>query len=233
MTNMKKNNVTIFIPIRKGSKRIINKNIKKLPNYNYGLTEIKINQLINLNKICKNKFNIEIIIGTDCEVVKSYAKKFSLIKIFERNKILSADHSLQKLINFLPKICNGEFILWTHVTSPLFNEHDYLNFLESFFKSKKIYDSGFSADILGKFLMNNKQKWVSHNYAKKKWPRTQDLQDLFICNSAAFISTKKNYLLYKDRLGKKPIPIISRKYSSLDIDDQDDFNFLKKIVLAK
>ena len=42
--------ISFFIPIRKGSKRIINKNLKKLPKYNHGLTELKIIQLKNLRK---------------------------------------------------------------------------------------------------------------------------------------------------------------------------------------
>ena len=37
--------ISFFIPIRKGSKRVKNKNIKKLENYKLGLTELKINQL--------------------------------------------------------------------------------------------------------------------------------------------------------------------------------------------
>ena len=44
--------ISFFIPIRKGSKRIINKNLKKLPKYNHGLTELKIIQLKNLRKTC-------------------------------------------------------------------------------------------------------------------------------------------------------------------------------------
>ena len=40
--------ISIFIPIRKGSKRVKNKNIKKIGKFNLGLTEIKIKQIIKL-----------------------------------------------------------------------------------------------------------------------------------------------------------------------------------------
>ena len=43
--------ISFFIPIRKGSKRVKNKNIKKLENYKLGLTELKINQLKNLEQL--------------------------------------------------------------------------------------------------------------------------------------------------------------------------------------
>ena len=43
--------ISIFIPIRKNSKRIKNKNIKKIGKFKYGLTEIKINHLEKLKNI--------------------------------------------------------------------------------------------------------------------------------------------------------------------------------------
>ena len=76
--------------------------------------------------------------------------------------------------------------------------------------------------------MSSKFKWVSHDYNKKKWPRTQDLDKYYFVNNAAFISTRKNYLINHDRICKKPLPIISRKYSDIDIDNLNDFIFLKK-----
>ena len=34
--------------------------------------------------------------------------------------------------------CSGEFILWTHVTNPFFNEYDYFEFINSFLKKNKM-----------------------------------------------------------------------------------------------
>ena len=47
--------VSIFFPVRSGSKRIKNKNIRRIKNFKAGLLEIKINHLIKLNKIFKKK----------------------------------------------------------------------------------------------------------------------------------------------------------------------------------
>ena len=53
--------ISFFIPIRKGSKRIKNKNFKPLPGYRFGLTEIKIKQIIKFkNLIKKNKIKKKI-----------------------------------------------------------------------------------------------------------------------------------------------------------------------------
>ena len=63
-----------FIPIRSGSKRIKDKNIKSLPRFKFGLTEIKIKQIKkfkNLIKKFKIKQDFEFIVSTNCEKTKN------------------------------------------------------------------------------------------------------------------------------------------------------------------
>ena len=145
-------------------------------------------------------------------------------------KKTAKDDSLKELINYVPKICKSDYILWTHVTSPMFNEIDYFNFIKEFFlikKKKKNLESAFSADIIQKFITDKKGNWVSHNYQKKSWPRTQDLPPLYIVNSAAFLCERKIYIKEKNRLSKKPLAIKSRINSGFDIDSIEDFKILK------
>ena len=223
--------ISVFIPVRKGSKRVKNKNIRAIGKYKLGLLEIKLKQLEKLIKINNNKYNFEFIVSTDSKIVEEYCKKFNWIKVHKRNKKLSGDHSLQKLINIVPKICNGNFILWTHVTSPLFTSKNYMSFLNIFFKKRKLkLVSAFSADQIKKFVYSPKQGWVSHNTNKIKWPRSQDLKNLYILNSAALIADKKTFIKDKDRISKNSLPIISKKVSGFDIDTMEDFkklNYLK------
>lgn len=222
--------ISIFLPIRKGSKRIKNKNIRKFGKFNLGLTEIKIKQIKKFIDFYKKKINFELIVATDCPKVLKYCKKFKWVKIFKRNQKISGDHSLQKIIKLVPNICSGDLILWTHVTSPLFNSYCYVNFLNLFLKKKNNKRSAFSADIIQKFLY--KKKWISHNYKKIKWPRTQDLEPIYAINSAAFISSRNIYLKNNDRLCKNPIPIVSKKNSGFDIDDIEDLDTLKKFKIS-
>ena len=221
--------ISFFIPIRKGSKRVINKNFRPLPGYSYGLLEIKIKQLIKFKKLAKkelkNKF--EFIISTNCEKTLKFLKKYKKeFRVHIRTDQDSADDSLDRLIKLIPSICKGKYILWTHVTSPLFNEKNYYEFIKSFLKSKK-YKSAFSANKLQKFLYSKKKGWISHNYKKKKWPRTQDLDPIYVANSAAFIAHKNIYKYQNDRIDNKPLPINTSLSSSIDIDDYSDFLKLK------
>lgn len=227
--------ISIFLPIRKGSKRVKNKNIKKFNKYKLGLSELKILQLKRLReKVIRKKIfkhDFEFIVSTDILSVIDFCKKFHWIKIHKRNLRDSTDNSLQRLINLIPSICNGNYILWTHVTSPFFSSSAYINFLKMYFRYSKINrsKSGFSAEIIGKFVYSKKKKWLSHNEKALKWPRTQDLDPLYIMNSAAIIAEKNIYLNQKNRLCKKPLPITVNSKCGLDIDNNEDFEALKKV----
>ena len=223
--------ISIFVPIRTGSKRVKNKNVRKISNFNLGLTEIKIRQLMKLKKKLGKKKDLEFVIATNCSKVLKYCKEFKWIKTFRRTNKNSGDHSLDKVIKLAPKICTGKFILWTHVTSPLFNSHCYIEFIKSFFNNKKSR-SAFSADLIQKFLYQKDKKWISHNKSKNKWPRSQDLKPTFVANSAAFIASRKSYVHFNDRLCDDPFPIISKGNTGFDVDDKDDFERLKKLKIS-
>ncbi len=222
--------ISLFLPIKKNSKRIKNKNFKKLGKYSLGLSEIKICQLLKVSRILKKKkIKSEIIISTDSKILKKKFRKISYIKFFDRPKRLTRDDCLDELVKEVPKLCSYKYILWTHVTSPLFSSNEYLKFLKRFLSQKK-FKSAFSASLISSFFMNSNNKWVSHNIKKKKWPRTQDLKKFYLVNNAAFINSKKNYENFSDRLDKKPLPIITQKYLDLDIDDEDDLIYLKNYL---
>ena len=220
--------ISFFIPIRKGSKRIKNKNFKSLPGYKFGLTEIKVLQLLKFKKILKKlkiKRKFEFIISTNCEKTIKFLKPYKWIKLHIRLNKDATDDSMDRLIKIVPKVCAGKHILWTHVTSPFFNENNYLDFVNTFLKSK--YKSAFSANKVQKFLFSKKKGWISHNYKKKKWPRTQDLDPIYVANSAAFIAHRNIYKYQNDRIDNKPLPIDTSLSSSIDIDDYSDFLKLK------
>lgn len=220
--------ISFFFPLRKGSKRVRNKNIKKIHGIGKSLLEIKIDQLYKFKKKYLKKFkDVEFVFFSDCPVAKKIISKFRWLNFVDRSQVLSGDNSLQKVINLVPKICKYDLILWSHVTSPMFDEKEYYNFLKVFLMKKKNNRSAFSADKFQKFLMRDDGKWISHKKKKNlKWPKTQSLKYFYIVNSAAFISTKNNYLKYHDRLCSNPIPIETGYGKGFDVDTFNDFKIL-------
>ena len=71
--------ISFFIPIKKVSRRIPNKNTKRIHNYKFGLTEIKLKHLYKLRKLIKKnrllkKNDIEFIISSDDKRIQKYTK---------------------------------------------------------------------------------------------------------------------------------------------------------------
>ena len=195
--------------------------------------EADITDLLSLRlKIQKNRYTkitpLAFFIKAICKILKDYP----WINSYKRKKNLSSDDSLDKLIEHVPFICRGKYILWTHVTSPFFNQNDYYNFIKKFLlwnKTRK-FKSAFSADKVQKFIYREDKKWISHNYNKKKWPRTQDLLNSYILNSAALIAERKIYTKNNDRLCSNPLPIISEPKSGFDVDDLNDFKYVRNTL---
>ena len=83
--------ISFFLPIKKNSKRVKNKNTKKINNFQFGLTEIKISQLKKFYNFVKKdnilqKEKFEYIVSSDNEQIKKYVKKFPWIKFDLRPK---------------------------------------------------------------------------------------------------------------------------------------------------
>lgn len=233
--------ISFFIPIKKNSKRVVNKNTKKISRFNFGLTEIKLRQLKKFRKtILKDKFlknkEFEYVVSSDDLKIKKFVEKYFWIKFNLRPKKLAKDDCLEELINYVPKVCKGKLILWTHVTSPLFNHFSYIKFIKNFLSHTNKFDSSFTSTEIKSFIFNKSlNKWLSHNKLKKKWPRTQDLDKIYLLNNAAFIAKRNVYTKMKDRVGKRPFPFenYENSYEIFDIDNQEDFDFFQKKLIRK
>ena len=212
--------VIAFLPMRKGSQRVKNKNIKDFANIKGGLTFIKISQLLKSKKIDK------IIVSTNDEEVKNIALSFnsSKISIDDRPEHLaSSETSTDDLVKYVPTIINGGIVLWTHVTSPFVNETIYDDMIEKYLDETDNFDSLMSVTKIQKFLWD-KTKPINYDKSKEKWPRTQTIEPIFEVNSGAFIADIEVYKSLNDRVGDKPYLYELSEKEAFDIDWEDDFD---------
>lgn len=221
--------VDVFLPCRSSSQRVKNKNIKKFSNKNFGLFELKILQL-NLVKNIRN-----IIVSTNDKKIINYLKlkNFKKVIIDVRPNILcSSKTSTDSLIKYVPKIVFSDHILWTHVTSPFFNEKDYFKAINVYKKNLKKYDSLMGVTKIQDYIYDLK-KPVNYSRSREKWPRTQTLKKWFVVNNTIFISSRNNYIKLKDRIGTRPKLIEIEKIKSFDIDWPEDFKIAETIYETK
>ena len=218
-------NIDVFLPCRSPSVRIKNKNIKKFSNHRFGLLELKILQLIKIKSI-KN-----VVVSTNDKKIIHYLNKnkFNKVNVIKRpNYLCGNTSSTDSLIKYVPKILTSDHILWTHVTSPFFGNIDYENAIKIYKRKIKKNDSLLGVNKMQNFLYD-KKKPINFNKKKEKWPRTQTLKKLYEVNNAIFINSRKNYIKYGDRIGKKPFFLEIGKIKSFDIDWSEDFLLAEKI----
>lgn len=224
----KKSDITFFLPTRKGSKRVINKNTKRFANFNGGLFELKLTQLIKSNKLT------EIIVSSNDEICLEIANEFlrvdKRIKIDKRPESLCLDSTnISDLVQYVPTITNSEHILWGHVTTPMVDHKIYDDAIENYQEQlNNKYDSLVSVSRLQNFLLNKKSEIINNN-TNIEWPRTQDLEILFEINHAIFLTSRNNYMNLKNRIGKKPYIYEMDKIHSIDVDWEDDFLIAESI----
>lgn len=214
--------VAFFLPTRKGSERVENKNIKPFAGIEGGLIENKIRQLV------QSKMIDEIILSTNDEicinVVKPYALKDKRIRIVPRpEELCLSSTNLQDLICYVPTITDAEHILWGHVTTPLIGAEKYDDAIKLY--SEKLlegYDSLVGVKELKNFLLNKDGNLIN-NTTNILWPRTQDLDPLYEINHTVFLTNREVYLEQKNRIGRKPYLHVMDEIHSFDIDWPDDF----------
>ncbi len=220
--------LTIFIPVRKGSERVSEKNTRNFAGIEGGLLELKLNQLKNFD------FADEIIVSTNdeksWEIASGFQKQVKNLKLVERPQVLgNSETKLSDLIRHFAEITTSEEILWTHVTSPFCDAEKYSVAIKKYYEVRNAgYDSLVSGREYREFLLDKRSGKLVNNPTEFSWPRTQDLADWFEINSAVFIASREDYKNGK-RTGENPFFMEFDKIASMDIDDEEDFKIAEAL----
>lgn len=221
-----KDKVIAFLPCRKGSERVKEKNTRSFAGIEGGLTKIKLDQLIACPEID------EITVSTDDPVVMSLAeiaaqKTDKPVHIKERpSHLAESSTSTDTLIRHIPEIISQGIVLWTHVTAPFVDNETYSHAIRRFWETTKQneHDSLMAVNEVQTFLWNANGP-VNYDRNKEKWPRTQTLPKWYEVNSAFFIATIESYIMESDRIGINPYMYELGFPESVDIDTEEQFYF--------
>jgi len=219
---MKNEKCVFFLPTRKGSQRVKDKNTRPFAGIEGGLLENKLQQLVGIRGVD------EIILSTNDEKCVQIASKYLSVvpnlRIVTRPDGLCLDTTnLLDLIKYVPTITDAEHIIWGHVTTPMADAETYGEALELYWEKRKAgYDSLVGVVELRNFLLDEGGAQIN-NSTGLSWPRTQDLSPLYEINHTVFIASKETYVRQGNRLGEHPFLYVMDKVKSYDVDWIDDF----------
>ncbi len=220
----------VFLPCRKGSQRVPNKNTRLFAGIEGGLLRIKLEQLLICKKIDK------IYLSSDDDVVLNIGRSMQdkRIVIDKRPDYLcQSSTSTDDVVRYVPDLIKEDAtIIWTHVTSPFLKAETYEKMLHMYYENLSEYDSLMSVNELRTFIWN-KGGAVNYNRSVEKWPPTQTLQTWYEINSGVFIADRSIYKQLQDRVGKNPFLYPTSKIESFDIDWQEDFDLAEMLYLTR
>ena len=213
-----------IIPARSGSKRIKNKNIKKINN------KPIISYVIN-TAIKSNLFS-RVIVTTDSKKISNIAIKYGAEVPFLRNKKLSDDYTTTKdvILDCIKHVSSEKepYHFCIYPTASLLNVSDLKKAFKKI-KEKKfdflVATSEFSSSPLRAFKIykNERIKFDSKKYVKY---RSQDLPKL-IHDSGTFYIYKTKSMLSRKKLSFKTTFYMLERLRSLDINYPEDLKFAK------
>ena len=213
-----------ILPMKANSERVKGKNFKLLngkPLYKWVLDTLLSLKEINL-----------IIINTDAyELIKEFPFKSNKILIRERREELCGDFvSMNKIIKDDISNIDSKIYLMTHTTNPLLSKSTIQNAIRTY-REKLLTskcDSLFSVNVHQTRFYKKDGTPINHD--SKNLIRTQDLEKWYEENSNLYLFTKESFLNNNNRIGSNPILYETPKHESLDIDDQNDWDFAEKLL---
>ena len=214
-----KKSIIAILPLRKGSKRIKNKNFKKLNGK--PLCYWIISNLLKSKKIKK------IIISTDYSIIKFKNLINNRVLFYKRPKQLSTNCSMNLVIKDVLEKYNFNNFVQVHATSPNLNYLTIDKAINFYLRNYKKYDSVFSVTPIKKRLWGKNLLPINHNL--NETPTTQNLKVIYEENSAFYIFNRKSFSLNNNRIGKKPKAFPIPLEESFDIDTKEEFKLLEKI----
>ena len=223
-------NILCTICARKGSKGVKNKNLKIL----HGKPLI----FYTLQKARKSKIFSKIIVSTDSSKITNFSKKF-VNHIIKRPKKLASDKAtklsaIKHALYESEKIFKMKFdiIFDLDVSSPLRNIKDIVNAKKKFIQKK--YSSLISVCHSRKNpyfnIIEKTKSGIKLVKYLKNYDRRQDVPKVYDVNASIYIWRRKTLLNSKTIVNNKTGLLIMPKSRSIDIDDDFDFEVVKRLM---
>ena len=203
--------ITAVIPVRKGSTRCKNKNIRNFGDTN--LLKLKIETLKKVKGIDR------ILVSSNCDIMLGIAKDLG-VDIHKRDEqYCTTECSGSKFMVNLAKQVSTEFFLYSTCVTPL----SHADLIENCINQKdklQTYDSIVLANVSKNFMWDNNKPI---NYDLDNSPPSQELPEYYIPNFSCCLIRTNKIINYKNVIGKRPMFIKTDAISGLDIDENSDF----------
>ena len=206
---MKTNKLTAVIPVRKGSQRVKNKNLK--PFANTTLLDIKIETLKKVAGLD------EIVVTSDSDKMLDIARKHNVTAHRREDYYASSEVNNSDFMVNLTTAVDSEYIMYSPCTSPLLSS-------ETISECVSRFRNG--ARNIVTVTSQKHHMWLDGkplNYDPKNAPNSQDLPDIVSINYGICIISKDDMIKNRNIVTENPYFYKLDEIESIDIDTEFDF----------
>lgn len=212
--------ITAVIPVRSGSTRCKNKNIREFGNTN--LLKLKIETLKKVKGIDK------ILVSSNCDEMLEIAKQLG-VNIYKREpEYCTTMCSGSDMYCSLANSIDTQYMLYTHCVAPFINVEIYEDIINIFRNNNNKYDSIMTAHELKEYLWYNNKPL---NYIYDNAPPSQTINGYYIPTFGACLVSKDFVLKNRNIIGFKPYFYTLDYCKSIDIDYAIDFYIAENMYL--
>ena len=205
--------IKAVIPVRSGSVRVPNKNIR--PFAGSSLLEICIDKLKSLD--------LDVVVNTDSYEMIDIAKSKGVEYHKRPVELALSSTKPTDLSKYIAEVTDSDLILYVHCTSPLISTETIKRFIDTDWTG---HDSLNSVSLVKKHL------WFEGrplNYEAHSRPNTQELPDIYALNYSFNLIEKNVMIKRSDFVGCEPYLFLTPDEESIDIDTPTDFSIAEKL----
>lgn len=216
--------ITAVIPVRKGSQRVKDKNLR--PFAGTTLLDIKIQMLLQVPEID------EIIVNTNSEAAIELIEEDyynSKVKYHRRAEYYASSQcSGSEFFKHLGEVTNTDIFIYAPCTSPFVKPETVSECIKKFLDNGNEYDCVSTVSSVKEFL------WLDGkaiNYDPLNAPNSQNLPNVVALNFGTTVIRREDLIKNHNIIGKKPDFVITSDIESIDIDTPLDFYIAEQLYI--
>ena len=217
--------ITAVIPIRSGSQRVKDKNLRKFGDTT--LMELKIKNLLQVPELDS------IIVNTNSEeaisIVKNMIDKGVARLSYHRREeyYASSQCSGSEFFQHLGMVTDTDVFVYSPCTSPFVKPETFSKCIQAFVASSDC-DCIASVSSIKEFL------WLDGkpmNYDPLNAPNSQDLPNVVALNFGVTVVSREDLIKNRNIIGKRPKFVLTNDIEAIDIDTPLDFYIAEQLYI--
>lgn len=216
--------ITAVIPVRKGSQRVKDKNLR--PFAGTTLLDVKIKALLQVPEIDS------IVVNTNSEAAIEFVEEeYAGTKVtFHRREeyYASSQCSGSDFFKHLGEVTDTDIFIYAPCTSPFVKPETFSACIKKFLEDNGEHDCVSTVSSVKEFL------WLdgkAMNYDPLNAPNSQNLPDVVALNFGATVVKREDLIKNHNIIGKKPDFVITSDIEAVDIDTPLDFYIAEQLYI--